>query len=378
MSHSPAPSFFRKLAETSSPACLVTIFHQDGSTPRTAGARMLVSPGAVGQNSAMKRSSRADASPLPHIEGTIGGGLVEAKAIAMALEVFETQTPMLACFDLSGQANVRGGVDMDMICGGCLEVLLEPVTPALQAAFACLEAQLLKSREVAMITTLSRDFLEHLSLQRGVYSRGPRECWRLDHGEAASLAALSCDAGAWFVQEHEGTRRLVEHHQPPSTLYLFGAGHVSQATALVAQVAGFRVVVLDDRPEFANAARFPTAELVLTPPSFDGIFQWPGMASHVLGPSSYVAILTRGHRHDAEVLAQALGTAAGWIGMIGSRKKRNATYARLHAQGVPEAAFARVHSPIGLAIGAQTPGEIAVSILAQCIRHRAGITAFQE
>lgn len=335
-------SLFEAIASESSPACLVTILHQDGSTPRTAGARMLVYANGG-------------------IQGTIGGGLVEAQAMKLAARVLETGVAKTASYDLTG----RQDVDMDMICGGSLELLLEPVDQQLREAFADLAGRLLSGRKAAMVTTLAG---QPVRIQRTVLHRDADGVWQ---GMAAGQG-LQGEPPAWELEEAEDVRRLWERHHPVPTLYLFGAGHVAQSTAVVATEAGFRVVVLDDRPEFANIERYPMASRILTPPHFEDIYQWRPMAEEVLGPGSYVAILTRGHRHDATVLAQSLRTPAGWIGMIGSRSKRDATYERLRQEGLGDADFARVHCPIGLPIGAQTPGEIAVSIVGQCIQHRAG------
>ena len=136
-------------------------------------------------------------------------------------------------------------------------------------------------------------------------------------------------------------------------------------TALMAAMVDFRVIVLDDRPDFANAERFPGVETRVLE-SFARCFA--GIPS---GPETFVVIVTRGHAHDADVLAQALRTQAGYIGMIGSRRKRDAVYERLRGQGFSETDLARVHCPIGLEIGAETPEEIAVSINAELVAHRA-------
>jgi xanthine dehydrogenase accessory factor len=146
-----------------------------------------------------------------------------------------------------------------------------------------------------------------------------------------------------------------------------GAGHVSLATAQVARLAGFRVQVVDDRAEFAHPDRFPHAESVAAVDDFEN-----ALAGRDLGPDDYVVIVTRGHRHDREVLAQALKTKAGYIGMIGSSRKRRAIYEALLAEGFTQNDLDRVYSPIGLSIGAQTPEEIGISIVAQLVQVRAG------
>jgi xanthine dehydrogenase accessory factor len=135
----------------------------------------------------------------------------------------------------------------------------------------------------------------------------------------------------------------------------------------MAAMVGFRISVCDDRQEFANRERFPEAHQIRILENFAQAF-----AGLAIGREDFVIILTRGHLHDKTVLAQALRTEAGYIGMIGSRKKRDAIYAALLKEGFDPADIDRVHSPIGLAIGAETPEEIAVSILAELIFVRAG------
>jgi xanthine dehydrogenase accessory factor len=153
---------------------------------------------------------------------------------------------------------------------------------------------------------------------------------------------------------------------PQPAVFIFGAGHVSRPTAQVARIAGFRTVVLDDRAEFANRERFPDADAVLVPPSLDRALE--GLE---VGEADSLVIVTRGHLHDKTVLAAALKTPARYVGMIGSTRKRDAVYAALREEGVADAAIARCHCPIGLAIGARTPEEIAVSIVAELVQCRA-------
>ena len=124
--------------------------------------------------------------------------------------------------------------------------------------------------------------------------------------------------------EHEGKEYLLSYFAVAGTVYLLGAGHVSACTAEAATRVGFRIVVMDDRVEFANQDRFPTADAIKVLDSFDDCFQ-----GFEIDQDSYLVIVTRGHMHDMDVLDQALQTDAGYIGMIGSRKKRNAIYKKL-------------------------------------------------
>jgi xanthine dehydrogenase accessory factor len=138
----------------------------------------------------------------------------------------------------------------------------------------------------------------------------------------------------------------------------------------MATEVGFRVIVADDREAFANRERFAEADDVVVIADFES-----ALSMFAVDENTYVVIVTRGHRHDKSVLAQALRSKAGYIGMIGSARKRDTIYNVLRQEGICEADIARVHCPIGLAIGAETPEEIAVSIVAELIARRAGSAA---
>jgi len=149
-----------------------------------------------------------------------------------------------------------------------------------------------------------------------------------------------------------------------STLYIFGGGHISFSLARVGKMVGFRVVVIDDRAEYANPERFPEADETIAD---DYTKTFPQIA---VNEFSYIVIVTRGHGYDQTVLEWALTTDAHYIGMIGSRTKNRKIYDNLMAKGIPENALEQVHAPIGLAINAETPEEIAVSIMAEIIKIR--------
>jgi xanthine dehydrogenase accessory factor len=159
-----------------------------------------------------------------------------------------------------------------------------------------------------------------------------------------------------FIEPIEGT----------PVLCLFGAGHVAQPLARMAKACGFRVEVADDRVKFANAQRFPEADLVVV----DGFEE--AAAKMTLGPNSYAVVVTRGHKGDAEALRAVLGRGLRFVGLLGSRPKVVHIFAALRERGVKAEELADVHAPLGLEIGAQTPDEIAVSILAEMIAVRRG------
>jgi xanthine dehydrogenase accessory factor len=159
---------------------------------------------------------------------------------------------------------------------------------------------------------------------------------------------------------------FVEPSLPSPTLYIFGGGHISLAVARVANAAGFAIGVIDDREAFANRERFPMAGEVYT--SFPEAFAR-------LQPKDliYLLIVTRGHKDDMRVLAWAVRTQARYIGMIGSKRKVLSVYEALEREGFSRREFQQVHAPVGLDIGALTPEEISISIVAELIavRHNA-------
>jgi xanthine dehydrogenase accessory factor len=152
----------------------------------------------------------------------------------------------------------------------------------------------------------------------------------------------------------------------PPRVCIVGAGHVGYHTAQLAAGVGFRVVVVDDRASFADAARFPTAERV----DVAEIPEWLRTAD--IGARDYLVIVTRGHREDLDALRAALSRETAYVGLIGSRAKIARLYARLGTEGQQSDGLSRIHAPIGLDIGAVSPEEIAVSIVAELIAHRRG------
>ena len=156
----------------------------------------------------------------------------------------------------------------------------------------------------------------------------------------------------------------IEPITPPPRVFIFGGGHISVFVSKMSTMVGFQVVVVDDRPQFANQERFPEADEVIAE---EFPFVFPKLK---VNKSSYLVIVTRGHAYDQEVLEWALGQEVKYIGMIGSRKKIQTVYDALKQKGIPPDQLERVYAPIGLNIGALTPEEIAVSIVAQMIQVR--------
>jgi xanthine dehydrogenase accessory factor len=161
-------------------------------------------------------------------------------------------------------------------------------------------------------------------------------------------------------------RFLAAPWKAPATVFLFGAGDVAREAAELTFRAGFRTVVLDDRGKYAKREWFPTADEIRVIDSFEDCFR-----SLTVTEDSYVIIVTRGHRYEKTLVRQALRTRAGYIGLIGSIRKRDALFCELAAEDVSIDDLLRVYCPVGIDILAETPLEIAVSIVAQIVHTRA-------
>ena len=159
----------------------------------------------------------------------------------------------------------------------------------------------------------------------------------------------------------------MEGFTTPPTLVMVGGGHVGKATADLAHNLGFRVFVVDDRPEFANEQRFPYAEQTVV-----ANYSQPLTQHFPINVNTFVVVATRGHRYDDMALETAMNTRARYIGLLGSKRKTLMIYQRLMHQGIPVERLRQVHAPIGLDIGALTPEELAVSIMAEIIMARRG------
>jgi len=324
------------------PLVMALILNKEGSTPRSAGTRMLIGAGG----SAV---------------GTIGGGRIEASVMETAGEMIGKPGAVVRAFDLTSEIADA----TDMICGGKLEILIESILPDEKnlLIFSCLLQMLNQRQKGVMATELLESGSSVLQVRRSILHHdggitGDADLKsRIDSIPEKFLSPILTQSG--------GMRIFIEPLLAGGTLCLFGAGHVSLQTAILAKRVGFNIVVLDDRVEFANNTRFSEADEVRVLTSFEKAFE--GLE---INADSYLVILTHGHTHDKTVLSQALKTRAGYTGMIGSRKKRDAIYRALEKEGFSAGDFEKVHCPIGLAIGAQTPEEIAVSIVAELIHAR--------
>ncbi|HDR15837.1 MAG TPA: XdhC/CoxI family protein [Desulfobacteraceae bacterium] len=343
-----------KLSEEGRSAAMATVISKAGSGPGTEGARCLIAGERV-------------------VFGSVGGGMVEAEACGTAARVVSSGRPMTLSFNLKGGHAAEAG----MLCGGEMTIFLEPaapVSPSCRPLFEKLKDISSGNLRGVLLTVIDEEkwqpggpvpkmLIEHTGAATG--SLGPCGGIVLAGGLDDLLSANRPEVR--YVKDEAGNsisffiEPIIRRH----VLYVFGGGHVSRALASVAGSVDFDVVVMDDRPAYSKAQDFPMASRVLCVP-FDNVLD-----SLNINEASYLVIATRGHMHDMEVLMQALRTDAGYIGMVGSSRKRDEIFRRLVEAGFTEDDFARVHTPVGIDIGAETPAEIAVSITAEIIRARA-------
>ncbi|MBP1765092.1 MAG: xanthine dehydrogenase [Firmicutes bacterium] len=323
---------------------LATIFHSSGSSPRSEGAKMAVC---------------LDGS----IIGSVGGGRLEAETIRLAKQVHISQQAIIQDFDLTG----KDAAGLGMICGGSGKIFVDYI-PADDLGKQTVYEAVLFTMETAQKAWL----ITELKLEEK-RAESSQQCLVLQDGTIVGsfqsdpdfIGKLSSEAVKISIHadERDGKHYLVEPIRNAGTVYLFGAGHVSQQVARLTNMVGFKTVVVDDRPDFANHDRFPEAMVVIV----DDFRFLPELN---IGSDSYVVIVTRGHLHDGIVLEQMLLTGAVYIGMIGSKRKRDALYQELKKKGFHTETLQQVHSPIGIDIDAETPEEIAVSIVAELIKAR--------
>lgn len=334
------------ILEAGEDVVMITIINREGSGPRTAGSKMLV---------------RRDGS----IAGTIGGGIFEAQAIRMAQEVFQSGQAMTRAFRFSGS----DVTEMDMICGGNAEIFVDLLRSSnSENAAVCRAIIDVKQRDqdAFLVTKIitgrgSENLIKLALIIKGKETVG----MPLSEENRQTLERMHKNRYSQKVELGEIPYQIEPVHVP-GTVYIFGAGHVSQRLASLTAFVDFQTIIVDDREEYANKERFPQADRIIVPESMENC-----MKDLPISGKSYIVIVTRGHAFDMAVLSQALQTDAGYIGMIGSKRKRETIYLHLRRSGIQEEALARVHCPIGIDIEAETPEEIAVSIAGELIQARA-------
>ncbi|OPY74512.1 MAG: putative xanthine dehydrogenase subunit A [Syntrophorhabdus sp. PtaU1.Bin058] len=310
---------------------LATIISRVGATPRDIGAKVFI--GEDGK-----------------IYGTIGGGCMEAEVWQHARNVITGGEPESLRYSLDGKTVEDEG----MICGGTVEFFLEPVTSKEKAVYNRILHYVSEGTKAFIITKAGgKPFTKTLIAEDGERTGDP--------------------VGPEFETTFENFFRrpvslyngfLIEPVVSSPRLYIYGAGHISQYISRTAKMVDFHVTVIDDRAYFANKERFPEADEIIVD-EFGDVF-----GKIHPGRNSYAVIVTRGHKHDAVVLEGALKWPSRYIGMIGSKRKVKIIYDDLVKRGADERLLQSVHAPIGLDIGAETPQEIAMSIVSELVKVR--------
>ena len=347
--------------ERERPFALATVINVRGSTPREVGAKMIV---------------REDGQV-----GTIGGGCGEAEVFRKArLLLNEGSGARLTEVDLTGD------LDQDQIgsCGGIMDVFINLWSPGedLELAHRLADGAT-KSHPVGLLSLIEAG-------DKVVLAAGAKIL--IDPSEPDTPAALAglapaaldeirdlvSDGAAGFLEVDEQgdlqaavrlvrngrTRVFVDPVAGAQRLIIVGAGHIAQPLANLGAMLGFSVTVIDDRPSFANRERFPTADKIIVQPFAAAI------DALKLDRNCYLISVTRGHAYDDETVRAALKQPGCFIGMIGSRRRVKATLARIEEDGIKPELLEQIHAPLGLDIGADTPAEIALSIMAEIIRER--------
>jgi len=337
--------------EKGKPLALTTIVETRGSSPQVPGASAIFSLQGLA-------------------EGTVGGGLLEAKTHRMALRAIQEKTSLLLPVSMTGEEFTS---EEEAICGGEATVLVDAMAGHHQDIFRSLDESLVKRNPGVLVTCIQALQKNQVSISRQwirknqIYGEDKEEFRPLFYEKLKE----SFSTGKPLLMKspkkpNDSTEKqhlfFLEPIFPPSHLVIAGAGHIGQALTHLASLLDFEVSVIDDRADYANVNSLPEADKIIV----DDI----GMAIRniPLSKDSYVVIVTRGHSHDADALRACVASEAAYIGMIGSAHKIKIMRDKFITEGwATTAQWNRVHAPIGLEIQSKTVQEIAVSIAAQLI-----------
>ena len=334
------------------PLVVATVVRTKGSTPQKPGAKLLV---------------RSDGSGV----GTLGGGCVEGDIWFAAKELMKSGgAAQHRDYELNEDLAAQDG----LVCGGTMYFLIDPVydpgdylgyarsiDEAYRGGATVAMASLIKPAAGGSSPTGAKLFVREDGSIEG--SLGSRE---LDDEAAKKARNLMALGGNEYVVSQSGAEYFVEAYTTPPQLVLCGGGHVSKAIAPLAKTLGFRVIVTDDREEFANESCFPEADVLVAARPEDALPELP------INPNTFIVVATRGHRYDNVALAAAASTPAKYVALMGSRRKTILIYEDLMRSGVPIERIREIRSPVGLDIRARTPEEIALSIMAEVLMFRLG------
>ncbi|MDX1616270.1 MAG: XdhC/CoxI family protein [Candidatus Promineifilaceae bacterium] len=329
------------------PVALATVIETWGSAPRQAGAKMAMT--ADGQ-----------------ISGSVSGGCVEGAVYDAALEVLTGGPSRLLHFGVADET----AWDVGLACGGELTVFVERLDPAVYTFMHGLLDRDVPFAEATVVGGPGSMLGRKLLIQRGGRLFGHIDV-RLDAAVGASArATLSRPSANGKIFEadvdDDPVRVFIQPHQPQPTLVMVGGVHIAVALDRIAQTLGYRTVVIDPRRAFGNETRFPEVTALIQ--------AWPEEALEEIQitPATAVALLTHDPKIDDPALRFVLSSSAFYVGALGSERTHAARRQRLREAGIPNAQIARIRAPIGLDIGAQTPEEIALAIMAEVVATRRG------
>jgi xanthine dehydrogenase accessory factor len=333
--------FIRECLEKGKGGVLATVIKRTESAPRDVGAKMFI--GEDGKTF-----------------GTVGGGRLESDVYREALEIMNKGLTKIFSVKMDAGSFHEEG----MLCGGNVEMLLEPAIPEYLPIYRHI-AKCMKDRERGVVVTRfgKNIFAKSLICQDSNFIGDP-----LDSG-----TLLRCKSYLYEKQPIFMDGVLADPIQLSFPLYIFGAGHVAQFVSKIAKIADFHITVIDDREEFASRERFPDADVFIVGDFLDAFkcLDFTG--------NEYVVILTRGHEYDAEVLAETMKKEVKYAGMIGSKRKVKIILDHMREKGFGNDIINGIHAPIGISINAETPQEIAISIVAELVSVRnAKYTPYQE
>jgi len=320
---------------------LITVISTTGSTPGKVGYKMLV----WGKNR--------------ETLGTIGGGLVEAEIIDSARNMLSTPENRVVKISLGKTEDDERG-----ICGGSIEFLIESFDKKGLTLFDELADVIEKGDKGVLASIISTE-----KPPEKIFLKNTEQIKTITDIE---LPAETIESINKIVSKEQSARKtlsdgvdiFIETIPEQPMVIIFGAGHISYYISRYAKSLNFRVTVCDDRAEFANIERFPQADNIVVE-DFESVFD-----KIDVNENSYIVIVTRGHKIDETVLEKAVKTNAKYIGMIGSKRKILTIFKHLTERGISEQTLKKVHSPIGISIGAVTPEEIALSIVAELVKIR--------
>ncbi len=320
------------LAQEQTSVALATVIHTWGSAPRKIGAKMAFTAGGA-------------------LCGSVSGGCVEGAVIEAGREVLASGAPQLLHFGVADETAWEVG----LACGGVIDVFVEPLDPE---AYALLREMTMQDHAGACVTVLRGP--DELVGRKWIEERNGRSLIQLPSAITAQLSALP--ANTQRLQLSDDLEIFVEQFRPAPTLIMVGGVHIAVALTSMAKTLGFRTIVIDPRRAFGSDDRFPHADQLFS--------LWPqkAFAQLEITPETAVALLTHDPKIDDPALEIVLPSAAFYVGALGSRKTHAKRIERLQQKGVDAAQINRIHAPIGLDLNAQTPEEIALSVLAEIVQ----------